>query len=350
MGIVVALVYVNQVLFTVYVLSVHGGDVAFVARYLPEGWFALADGPAMRAVAERVPGAGLLAPSVLRVQAFLELPFVLLAYVTVLRWLDRGLYRRVAGSWIVWAASLSYTFVFCVVEWGLRNPYTTEDIAIRVCAAVATPPLVQWLARRDGTDGPRVSSPAQLLAFAVSVWALGHLVLTVYDTALLYNLAHLGGRLPGALVAAAALVAARVAAGRLRDGEPGRAAASVRHALRYGLVLFLVPALAVRYGPNVGSPWLAGAAGLLVCGAAAGLALRASLAGAGPRRTLLWCGQAAAALVAGGLAGYAAVRAVTDVHYEAGLLRGAAVCFVTAVAVCAVTDRWLDGRSVTPAA
>ncbi|RSN55766.1 hypothetical protein [Actinomadura sp. WAC 06369] len=345
-----ALVYVNQVLFTVYVLRVHGGDAAFVARYLPEGWFALADGPAMRAVAERVPGPELLAPSVLRVQAFLELPFVLLAYVTVLRWLDRGLYRRVAGSWLVWAASLSYTFVFCAVEWGLRNPYTTEDIAIRVCAAAVTPPLVRWLARRDGDGGPRVSSPARLLAFAASVWALGHLVLTVYDTALLYNLGHLGGRLPGAVAAAAVLAAARLAAGRLPGGEPGRAVASVRHALRYALVLFLVPALAVRYGPNLGSPPLAGAAGLLVCGAAAGLALRAALAGAGPRRTLLWCGQASAALAAGGLAGFAAVRAVTDVYYEAGLLRGAAVCFGTAVAVCAVTDRWLDGRPVGPAA
>ncbi|MFD0903176.1 hypothetical protein [Actinomadura sediminis] len=215
LGFVAALVYVNQVLFTVYVLRVHDGDVAFVARYLPEGWFALADGPAMRALAERVPGPELLAPSVLRVQAFLELPLVLLAYVTVLRWLDRGLYRRVAGSWVVWAASLSYTFVFCVVEWDLRNPYTTEDIVIRVCAAVVTPPLVQWLARRD-RGGPRVSSLAQMLAFAVSVWALGHLVLTVYDTALLYNLAHLGGRLPGAVVAAVALVASARAAAPCR--------------------------------------------------------------------------------------------------------------------------------------
>lgn len=280
LGLVVALVYVNQVLFTVYVLRVHGGDVTFVSRYLPEGWFALADGPGMRAVAERVPWPELLAPSVLRVQAFLELPLVMLAYVTVLRWLDRGLYRRVADSWIVWAASLSYTFVFCVVEWGLWNPYTTEDIVIRVCAALVTPPLVQWLARRDG-DGPRVSSLAQMLVFAVSVWALGHLVLTVYDTALLYNLAHLGGRLPGALVAVVALVAARLAAGRLPDGEPGRASATVANALRYALVLFLVPALAVRYGPNVGSPLLAAAAGLLVCGAAAALTLRESLAGAG---------------------------------------------------------------------
>ncbi|QFG25212.1 hypothetical protein [Actinomadura sp. WMMB 499] len=345
-----ALVYVNQILFTVYVLRVHDGDVTFVSRYLPDGWFALADGTVMRAVAERVPNPGLLAPSVLRVQAFLELPLVLLAYVTVLRWLDRGLYRRVAGSWIVWAASLSYTFVFCAVEWDLRNPYTTEDIVIRVCAAVATPPLVQWLARRDGA-GPEVSSLGQMLAFAASVWALGHLVLTVYDTALLYNLAHLGGRLPGALVAVVVLVAARTAAGRLPGGEPGRASASARIALRYALVLFLVPALAVRYGPNVGSPLLAGAAGLLVCGAAAVLTLRESLSGATRNRTLLWCGQASAAVLAGGLAGYAAVRAVTDLYYEAGLLRGAAVSFAVAVAVCALTDRLIgEGRSVITAA
>src|SRR5690349_7676768 len=85
---VVAAVYLNQVLFTVYVLRVHDGDPTFVARYLPPGWFDLAGGDAVRALAAAFPAPGLLAVTVLRVQAVLELSFVALAYLCVCRWLD----------------------------------------------------------------------------------------------------------------------------------------------------------------------------------------------------------------------------------------------------------------------
>ncbi|MFG2090239.1 hypothetical protein [Spirillospora sp. NPDC048823] len=338
----VALAYVNQVLFTVYVLRVHDGDVSFIAKYLPEGWFALADGPSMRGVAERFPVPESLEPSVLRVQAFFELPLVLLAYVTVLRWLDRGLYRRLARSWLVWAASISYTFVFCAVEWDLRNPYTMDDIVIRVCSAVVTPLLLWWLAGQEESEAGE-TSPVRLLLFAASVWALGHLVLTVYDTALLYNLGHLGGRLPGAIVAMCVLVGARWTASRLRsDAGAGVALSSIAGGLRWVLVLFFVPALAVRYGPNVGAPVVAAMAGLVVCLVASVCSLRETLAGVGTRRIVLWAAQAVAALSAGGAAGYAAVLVVKDTYYEAGLLRGAGVCFAVVAAVCALTDRWCD--------
>jgi hypothetical protein len=344
LALVTALVYLNQVAFTVYVVRVHGGDPSFIARHLPEGWFALADGPFVDAVAGRFPAPELLAPSVLRVQAFLELPFVLLAYVLVLRWLDRGLYRRLAGSPLVWAASASYTLVFCVVEWDLRNPYTVEDIVIRVCAAVVTPAWIQWMARRE-PEGQGAVSGRALLVFAASTWALGQLVLTVYDTALLYNLGHLGGRLPGAVAAAVVLVAARWWAGRPSgECEPGQASATVVAGIRWGLAFFFVPALAVRYGVTFGTPLVAAAGGLLVCGVAGVFALREALGGSGAPRVALWTGQMALAAVTGGVLGAAAVWLVTDTYYEAGLLRGAAVAFAAAVAVCAVTDRWIGAR------
>jgi hypothetical protein len=331
------------VLFTVYMLRVHGGDASFIAKYLPEGYFALEDGAAMRGLAERFPMPELLAPSLLRVQAFFELPFALLAYMTVLRWLDRGLYRRLARSWLVWAASLSYTFVFCMVEWDLRNPYTVDDIVVRACSAVVTPLLLHWLAgQEDAASEDR--SFAQMLLFAVSVWALGQVVLAVYDTALLYNLGHLGGHLPGAAVAVCVLAGARWASSRLGPGEVGYALASVIGGLRWGLLLFFVPALDVRYGVNFGTPLIAGAAGLLVCGAAAVYALRSALTGAGAARVALWAVQAVVALLAGAAAGYAAVRLVTDAYYEAGLLRGAVSCFAVVIAVCALTDRVLADR------
>ncbi|MBO2458892.1 hypothetical protein [Actinomadura violacea] len=344
---VVLLVYLNQVLFTVYILRVHAGGTSFIARYVPEGWFALADGSAMRSLAAHFPHPELLAPSMLRVPAFLELPFGLLSYVTVLRWLDRGLYKRVATSWTVWAASLSYTFAFCAVEWILDTPYAVDDIVIRACTGLVTPLLIRWLARQD-TDAPAIASFAQMLLFAVSVWALGQLVLTVYDTALLYNLGHLGGRLPGAVVTAAILVAARWQAARTSPGgASGLALNSIGTGLRWALALFFVAALPIRYGVNFGTPLIAGVAGLLICVAAGVHALREGLAGAGTRRTILWALQIAAALPAGGAAGVAAVWLVTDTYYEAGVLRAAALCFAVAVAVCALTDRWIDRRVVT---
>ncbi|WP_433477681.1 hypothetical protein ACQPZP_11870 [Spirillospora sp. CA-142024] len=340
LGLVVGLVYLNQVLFTVYVLRVHDGDASFIAKYLPEGWFALADGSAMRAMANHFPMPELLAPSVLRVQAFLELPVVLLAYVTVLRWLARDLYRRLVSSWLVWTASVSYTFVFCTVEWDLHNPYTVDDIVIRAISAVVTPLLLRWLARQEGPAPDRLSF-TQMLLFAVSVWALGQLVLTVYDTALLYNLGHLSGRLPGAIVAACALVGARWFSARLSPGEAGVALSSVAGGLRWALLLFFVPALAVRYGVNFGTPLIAVAAGSFVCLVAVVCGLRDALAGLEPMRIGLWAVQATVAFLAGAVTGYAAVSLVTDTYYEAGLLRGAATCFAVVITVCALTDRRL---------
>jgi Na+-transporting NADH:ubiquinone oxidoreductase subunit NqrE len=298
----------------------------------------------MRSLAAHFPHPGLLAPCLLRVPAFFELPFGMLSFLTVLRWLDRGLYRRVAMSWTVWAASLSYTFAFCAVEWILDTPYAVDDIVVRVCSGLVMPLLIRWIARQD-TDAPMVTSFAQMLAFAVSVWALGQLVLTVYDTALLYNLGHLGGRLPGAVVTAVILVASRWWATRMpSDGESGLALRSLGTGLRWALALFFIPALPIRYAVNFGTPLIAGAAGLLICVAGAVYALREGLAGAGTRRTVLWGVQIAGALLAGGAVGAAAVLLVTDTYYEAGVLRAAALCFAVAVGVCALTDRWIDRR------
>ncbi|WP_395296280.1 hypothetical protein ACF9IK_24690 [Kitasatospora hibisci] len=89
----------NQLAFAVHVRRVHGGSTAFIARHLPPGWFAVPrDSRPIDWLAAHTPAPELLAPSVLRVQAFLELPLVLLAFAAVLRRLDRSLYVRVAAS------------------------------------------------------------------------------------------------------------------------------------------------------------------------------------------------------------------------------------------------------------
>jgi hypothetical protein len=343
---VTGLIYVNQVLFTVYVLRVHGGDPSFVARHLPAGWFDLASGsPVLLRLAGLFPAPELLAPSVLRVQAFLELPFVLLAFATVVRWLDAGLYRRIARSALLPLASVSYTAVFCLVEWHLRNPYTVDDLAVRVVSAVLTPLLIARVAARDTGTSRVPASVTGLLVFVGSLGALGGLVLVVYDTALLYNLGRLDDRMPLALAAAGVLVCLRLAASRPGPvrSTPAPALSFVTHALRRWLTLFFVPALAVRYGLLFGTPRLSLAAGALtvtVACAQAGRDVLAEIREGAARRTsaLLLTGGLGCAVLAGAGAAAVAVRLTPRSYGEVTLLSALAGFLVAAVVVCGVVD------------
>ncbi|HEY3502087.1 MAG TPA: hypothetical protein VGN37_04765 [Actinocatenispora sp.] len=132
---VTAVVYLNQVLFTVYVLRSHDGSAGFVARYLPGGWFALADhDPALRWLAAHLPvPTRLLAPTVLRVQAGCELPFVVSAYLTVCGWLGPALLRR--AQRLVLPVSVFWTATFCLVEY--LTPFAGWVAALVVPATVA---------------------------------------------------------------------------------------------------------------------------------------------------------------------------------------------------------------------
>ncbi|MEU6279074.1 hypothetical protein [Streptomyces sp. NPDC047028] len=349
LALVTALIYVNQVLFTVYVLRVHDGDPSFIARYLPGGWFELATrDPVVRSLARDFPAPWTLAPTVLRVQAFLELPFVLLAFATVVRWLDAGLYRRIARSPLLPLASASYTAVFCLVEWDLHNPYTADDLAVRTVSAVLTPLFLARLAARDrGRDRTPASVPG-LLTFIASLGALGVLVLVVYDTALLYSLGRLGGRLPLALGAGAVLAAARLTAARLAEPRPQLAVGFLHLALRHWLTLFLLPALAVRYGVLFGTPLLAAVAGTVPAAAAGAYAVRDTLRfRAGRRRGPLLRTLAArlgCAVLAGTAAAYSVTRLAPATYYEATLLPAAAASLSVAVATCGALDGILGAR------
>ncbi|MFI7503353.1 hypothetical protein ACIBVL_33765 [Streptomyces sp. NPDC049687] len=348
LALVTCLIYVNQVLFTVYVLRVYGGDPSFIARYLPTGWFDLASAhPFLRGLAERIPAPGLLAPSVLRIQAFLELPFVLLAFATVVRWLDADLYRRVARSALLPLASLSFTAVFCLVEWDLRNPYTPDDLVIRAVAAVITPLLMARAAARDTGTTRVTTSLAGLLVFIGSLGALGGLVLIVYDTALLYNLGRIDDRLPLALTAAGLLLCLRGAASRPRARSTSTPTLSfVVHALRHWLVLFFVPALAVRYGLLFGTPSLALTTGGLTAAVACVQAGRDTLTEtrdapggtARPMSALLLTGGIGCAILAGAGGAAVAVRLTPRSYEEVALLSALAGFLVTGVAVCGLID------------
>ena len=337
LAVVTAAIVVNQVLFTVYVLRVHGGDPAFIARYLPNGWFRLADGPSMRAFAKAFPAPSLLSPTVLRVQAALELPFVLLAYLTVAGWFDPALRRRLLALPPLSLAAASYTVAFGLIEWSLRNPYTIQDLWVRAAAAVLT---VLLLRRSDGGRGRRVTGAADLVLFVVSAGALGYFVLVVYDTCLLYNLGDLGSYLPLLAVACVGGVGAHLLRRRLRPADAGRALTTLTIGLGWFVALFFVPALPVRYALSFGSRPIAVAAGAVVVVVAAALTVArmrsgslsvvpASLVGIAVAATTLY------ALPSGG-------------YPETRLLSAAAAFLLAVTATAALTDfvvgRWVPAR------
>ncbi|MEU6270776.1 hypothetical protein, partial [Saccharopolyspora shandongensis] len=157
-------IYLNQVLCTIYLMRVWHGDPSFIARYLPTGWFALADDNLLISWLAGVwPRPELLSWSLLRVPALLELPFVLLAYLTICRWSGAEVFRRI----LVWPVAVSYTATFCLIEWSLANPYTAEDIALRVVSGLVTPWL---LARLTAGRRERVGSVAEPRRSTASSW------------------------------------------------------------------------------------------------------------------------------------------------------------------------------------
>ncbi|MCG6493525.1 hypothetical protein [Kitasatospora sp. A2-31] len=319
LALVGALFLLNQLAFAVHVRRVHDGSTAFIARHLPPGWFEVPrDSRPIDWLAAHTPAPELLAPSVLRVQAFLELPLVLLAFAAVLRRLDRSLYTRVAASPLLPLAAASYTAAFCAVEWDLRNPYTVDDIALRIASALLTPLLLARIAAHEPDTAPAAPRP---VVFAVELWAYGQLMLVLYDTVLLYNLARLDEqRLSRAFVALSVLGATRFVP--RSDRPPGPRVTALADALGRGLVLFFVPALAVRYAGSFGTPALAAAAGAVVLVAA----------------TARHAARLALPAAAGAAAGCLTVLCFTDPYYEAALLRAAVVALGTTGAVCALLD------------
>ncbi|HEY9476005.1 MAG TPA: hypothetical protein VIS06_19415 [Mycobacteriales bacterium] len=355
-------IYLNQVLFTIHVRRVHHGDPSFVARYLPDGWFALAGRNAvLDALARHWPAPELLAPSVLRVQAFCELPFVIFAYLTVCRWLGPHVYRRVTAPWMLWLGCASYTVTFGLVEWSLRNPYILDDLALRAAAAVVVPVWVSWTCRngddRATADSPGTSGAMGLFAFVLSAAALGYLVLAVYDTALLYNLGHLASQLPGIAEAFGLLAAARLVnriVARRRAGRPAVAGSNLGldtlvWSLRWFLVLSFVPALAIRYGLAFGTaPVAAGAGGLLALAALAyggwETYRRAPPSTRGRRAVLVWATQVVAALVTGA-AGAPVALLVPARYVETVLLHAAVLSVIGATGTCALLGLALGHQS-----
>lgn len=341
---VVAAFTVNEVLLNVYLLAVHGGDSSFIGRYLPPGYFDLADHNGLiRWLARTMPHPELLAPTLLRVQAFLELPLGLLAYLIVARWFDAGLYRRLLAPVTWWCACAAYSAAFMLIEVELWNPYTRDDLVIRgVSFVVVGFALGGVLRRLDGRGDPRVTGAAGLALFVVSAVAFGGLILVLYDTLLLYDLGKVGRDAPvaiacGLVLAAARLGATRLAAARL-GGSAGPYLGLLTDALRTWLAAFFVAALPIRYMLGFGSRWLAIALGLATVVVAVVAAVRAAPL---RRRDIATVVPFAAAL---GVAVAAVGLAVPGEYRETRLLVAAALFVACVTAVLVGADRTLGSR------
>ena len=345
---VVAAVYVNQVLFTVYVTAVHRGDPTFIARYLPPGWFAIPRGRFWSGLADAWPHPELLAASALRVQAVLELPLVVLAYLAVARRLGPDVAARLARPWPLWSACIAYSLTFGWIELGLRNPWTGGDLALRAASMLVTAPLV-GLVLRPGLDRhaqaavPHRRPVVGLLSALAGAGALALLVLIVYDTALLYNLAHLPRQLPAAGLAVALLVAtARVGPPDPRAASGLRLAVLVEGLRRLGFIAF-VPALTLRYGiVYFGSTVAACAVAAVAATAAAqaAFAVGARVRADGGREAVhRWLADlTVAALASAAAAGAGWTMARQAPHTEVRMLAAVLAAGLTAVAALAAAD------------
>jgi hypothetical protein len=268
----------------------------------------------------------------------------------VVNWLDPRRYRTLTTPTVVVLACASYTVTFSLIEVALPTAYTTQNLVIRAVSGVLCALGLIHLGRRPATasnvGAPRGS--VELLLFAMSTAALGWLVLACYDTVLIYSLGRLPAQMPGILVAAGVLAASRSAASRLRN-QPAQSGAGIDTlvtALSWWLILFFIPALAIRYELGFGSWKLAVTAATLIILAAAVAALHevnSRLAALHHLSRVRWVTELGGAAVAAlAVAGFG--LAVPTAYPETRILLAAALFTVTATGVCAWFDRLAGGR------
>lgn len=246
-AVVCLLLYLNQVAFQVYVYEEHGGSTDFIG--VRGSWFfqgMAPDHPPVAWLRAHLEDASWLAPSVLRVQAVLELPFALFAYLSVAGLVDRAAARQIAAGPLGLLACVAYSVVLSAIEVLLWNPYTVDDLWLRGISCVGTAILTRRMAGPPVRSDP--PSLARLLLFGMGLGAMGLLVMGVNLIALLYNLGWISRYGPAMVGAAALYGAVLLSLGRV-EGESGSWLLRTLFAFgRRFTLIFAAPALAIRYG------------------------------------------------------------------------------------------------------
>lgn len=336
----------NQVAFDAYVLRVHHGSPRFISSYIAEtGWFALAlDAAPVRWLAAHAgEDARWLAPSVLRVQAYLELPFTIYAYLAVARLLGRDVVRALTTWPVLFATSVSFSLTFSIVETMLPNPYTHDDLVLRALAAVTVPFWVRSTSRRDdaysaarhATEG-RPTSVTGILLFLLGAGCIALALLAAYDAFLLYNLGHLERLLPVLVVTWPVAIGASFLLSRRGEGN-APSAVLLRSMLAAFTVVFAVPSLAIRYRAMHETAQLCGAV-VVVFGAALGFVVHARRHRALDLSLLT---SMVAGLFAGGMVVALALRTDLAEARELGLAVVTALFLATFAAVARTTEHFV---------
>lgn len=283
------LLYLNQVAFNVWVQVEHGGDLSFLGDGISRKvFFHLApDHAPVAFLVARLDEVGWMAPSLLRVQAVLELPWALCAYLLIARLLDPAVARQVAAGPLGWMAAFAHTGVLCVIEILLWNPYTTQDLALRAVGIALTLPLLRWIGREPACSPPPTA--VHLAIFFVGLGAASALVLGGNLVFLLYNLATLPPLLPLLGVATALLLACERVRARPLAASDSALVLTLWSVGRRFVLFFAAPALAIRYGISRGEAELPSAlAALLVVAAALITGLRDARARLEPSARRSW--------------------------------------------------------------
>lgn len=261
-----ALALANQVLFNAYILAAHGGDPSFIQAYLGRAYFHMDfDFPLVRPIASALGREGAafwLSPSLLRVNAILELPFAVFAYLAITRLFDRAAARFLLRSPLGWLGAASFTIILCLIELLLHNPWTSSDLWMRGVSFLLFAPTLVYLGHRERgapcfpeNDGQPRSLTALLVAFMGAIAMAGSLLL-LYDITLLYNLGHVKELKPlllGLLVmgTSSVLVGPRLNGPIQRRGDvtpPPASVSAITMVASSFAIAFFVPSLAVRYG------------------------------------------------------------------------------------------------------
>ena len=244
--------------------------------------------------------------------------------------LPRGAAARIAQ------ASAAWTATFCLIEWSLHNPYTTDNIVIYQIAAAIVVPLS---AGRLGTTAPdRMPDLIALLVFAASTAALGLVILTVYDTALLYNLGHLDARLP--VTAGTLAVLAARGGGAIAAAPPARSRGGVDHPVvrRFPAVVLRSRTAGTLRPARLGHYVRCRTAALVLVTAAAVRGIAGTFARSQVSR-VRWLAQMAITVAAGLTAPATAASMLRrDGYPESRLLWAAAAFFICATTTCALID------------
>lgn len=257
----IMLVWINQILFNAYVIKFHHGDLGFIQRSFGGSWFALdRSSSAVRYVIAHVNDGSWLAYSAFRVQAFLELPFIIFGYLTIGLLFGQRVYRALVNPISIICASISYTVALIAAELALQNRFTSDDVILRLAACVFVPVYVTLLERarkgrfeqqpQEPTD---VSGAVGVFLFLIGTVATGYLLLASYDVFLLYNLRYLSKYLPGMILSVSVVLGIGLIKSllRQRSAVPSKRHLSgtelYRDSLAGFLVMFFIPALSLRY-------------------------------------------------------------------------------------------------------